>query len=450
MSVFQSVNPATGKTMQRWPAWQDTEILEHVDEQARLWPLLRDAELEQRLGWLSAARELLERDLANLALTVTREMGKPITQAKAELNKTLDLIDFLRDHAQIALEPETLASGVEQAVAPLGGILGIMPWNYPIWQVCRFALPALVGGNTVTVKPAPNVLESTLELERLLAEAGFPTGAFRVIQADIDQLPLLYDHDHIRQVHFTGSSKAGREIAAACGQRLKPTTMELGGNDAWLLTESGDLDAFVRAALASRLNNSGQSCLCAKRWLVPASRLEDVLVRLREELAGYQPMQPENPESKLGPVARDDIRDRVLTQWQQLKVGASRHSPDPKVQGLFITPAWAVTADPMTSPVWPEEIFGPIIQLAAYSDQDQAISWANHSPYGLGGSVWAAEVDEARALALRLRTRNIGINRPMRSRIDIAFGGSGDSGWGQELGIEGLRSLMRTQVQFLE
>ena len=449
MSVFQSVNPATGKTLHIAPAWTHTELMTALDQQAAEWPLLAMADLSRRLVWLESLKQQLCSAKTVLARTITREMGKPIRQSEAEVDKTLALIDFLLGHAESALSQVDLKGSVRQAYAPLGGILGIMPWNYPIWQVCRFALPALVAGNSVSVKPAPNVLLSTLMLERLIADAGFPNQSFRVLQANVEQIDAVYDHPHIRQVHFTGSSHAGREIAAACGQRLKPSTLELGGNDAWLLTHSGDLKEFVKTALASRMNNSGQSCLCAKRWLVPASRLDAVLEELDGQMSRFVPAPPEQADTTLGPLARADIQARLLTQWQRLKAGAKVRSEDPSLQGLYTGPAWAVTDEPLKSPVWPDEIFGPVLQLAAYREVDEAIHWANHSRYGLGGSVWDADPDHARAIALKLNTRNIGINRPMRSRIDVAFGGMGDSGWGQELGIDGLRALARGQTQYM-
>jgi len=449
MSVFQSVNPATGKTLHTAPAWTHTELTTVLDHQAAQWPALATAPVSRRLVWLESLKQQLSSAKTVLARTITREMGKPIRQSEAEVDKTLALIDYLLGHADSALHPRSLASDVQQAYAPLGGILGIMPWNYPIWQVCRFALPALVAGNTVAVKPAPNVLLSTRMLERLVADAGFPDQSLRVLQSDVDQLDHAYDHPHIRQVHFTGSSHAGRDIAAACGQRLKPTTLELGGNDAWLLTDSGDLSQFVKTALASRMNNSGQSCLCAKRWLIPHGRLDAVLDELDTYLKTYTPALPEQTETTLGPLARSDIQARLLTQWQRLKAGAKVRSEDPSLEGLYTGPAWAVTDEPLNSPVWPDEIFGPVLQLAAYRNLDEAVSWANHSRYGLGGSVWDADPAHAREIALKLNTRNIGINRPMRSRIDVAFGGMGDSGWGLELGVDGLRGLARGQVQYL-
>lgn len=448
MTVFRSVNPATGELLGQWPIGTDSQLLAVVDEQAHRWPELAATPLAQRLDWLMAFGDRLAQQRQTLALCMTREMGKPLAQSAAEIDKTRALIDYLCVEVPRAFAAQSITPGVTRKTAALGGVLGIMPWNYPLWQLARFALPALAVGNSVTIKPAPNVWQSSVLLAQWLTEAGFPESALRLVRADIDQLPLLYDHPHLRQVHFTGSRDVGRRIAAACGQRLKPTTMELGGNDAWLLTDSGDLPAFVEAALASRLNNSGQSCLCAKRWLVPKSRLDAVLALLEAELPHYQPKSPELPESRLGPLARVDLRDQLLSQWRRLSVEAQRRSADPLVDGQFVSPAWAVVDDPLTSQVWPEEVFGPVIQLAAYDSLDQAVAWANHSSYGLGGSVWDADPQRAAELGMRLQTANLAINRPMRSRIDVSFGGRGSSGWGVELGQDGIAALMRGQVQY--
>ncbi|MFG1497455.1 aldehyde dehydrogenase family protein [Saccharospirillum sp. HFRX-1] len=448
MTVFHSVNPATGETLGQWPIWTDQQLLAVIDEQAGHWPSFAATPLSQRLAWLAAFGDRLAEHRHTLALCMTREMGKPLAQSEAEIDKTRALIDYLCVEVPRAFAAQSLTQGVARRAVALGGVLGIMPWNYPLWQLARFALPALAVGNSVTIKPAPNVWQSSVLLEQWIAEAGFPASALRLVRADIDQLPLLYDHPHLRQVHFTGSRDVGRQIAAACGERLKPTTLELGGNDAWLLTDSGDVSAFVEAALSSRLNNSGQSCLCAKRWLVPQASLDLVLAFLDAKLPLYQPMSPEHPDARLGPLARADLRDQLLSQWRQLCSEAQRRSADPVVDGQFVSPAWAVLDNPLTSQVWPEEVFGPLIQLAAYDNLDQAVAWANHSGYGLGGSVWDADPQRASELGLRLHTANLAINRPMRSRIDVSFGGRGSSGWGVELGQDGIAALMRGQVQY--
>jgi succinate-semialdehyde dehydrogenase/glutarate-semialdehyde dehydrogenase len=404
--------------------------------------------VHQKTLWLSAFGDLLKSHQGTLARLITREMGKPLAQSRAELEKTIALAAYLAEQGGVALQPSQIESGAELSFEPLGGVLGIMPWNYPVWQVCRFALPALLSGSTVAVKPAPNVWLSSRYLVDLLHQAGFPVDAVTLLRIDVDTLPAVYDHPHLKQVHFTGSSDAGRAIAVACAKRLIPSTLELGGSDVWLLTDSGDLDAFVDNALASRLNNSGQSCLCAKRWLVPAHRLDTVLERVQERLVDFVPGAPEEPGCTLGPLARRDIRDRLLQQWQNLKVTATRHSNDPVVNDLFVTPAWAVTDDPMSSPVWPDEIFGPVVQLAAYSTLDEAVLWANQGRYGLGGAVWSGSASESVAIAERLTTRNVAINKPMRSRIDVPFGGMGESGWGVELGVGGLQAITRRQTRY--
>lgn len=449
MHVFRSVNPASQVCLFEADGWSQAETRAVLDRQQALWPSLAEWPLSRRLDRLSALSDLLSQHQEALARQITQEMGKPLAQSRAELAKTIDLIGYLIAEGPVALQQVAIQADALQSFEPWGGILGIMPWNYPVWQVCRFALPALLAGNTVAIKPAPNVWLSSRMLVGLMHQAGFPADSVTLLQIDIHGLPAVYDHPHLRQVHFTGSSHAGRAIARACADRLIPSTLELGGSDVWLLTDSGDLNAFVDNALASRLNNSGQSCLCAKRWLVPKTRLDAVLARLQARLADFMPADPESEGCMLGPLARPDIRDRLLQQWHNLRVTASRHSDDPTVDGLFVSPAWAVTDDPMASPVWPDEIFGPVVQLAAFDTDDQAVQWANRGRYGLGGAVWSGSTAEATRLARQLTTRNVAINRPMRSRIDVPFGGMGESGWGVELGASGLQAITRRQTRYL-
>jgi len=448
MSVFRSVNPANNECLLVAEGWSQIETAAVMDRQQQAWGDFARLPLSRRVGWLKRLGALLLTRQEVLARLITDEMGKPIEQSRAELDKTGALIDYLVSQGVDALQPAEVQPGAVLSFEPLGGILGIMPWNYPVWQVCRFALPALLVGNTVALKPAPNVLLSSRYLLALIQEAGFPADVISLLQIDINVLPVVYDHAHLRQVHFTGSSEAGRAIAEACAKRLIPSTLELGGSDVWLLTEGGDLTTFVDQALASRLNNSGQSCLCAKRWLVPRQRLDEVLARVQHQLASFVPAAPQLPGCTLGPLARADIRDRVLQQWQNLKLHANRHSDDPQVDGQYVSPAWAVIDDPLSCSVWPDEVFGPVVQLAAYEAIDEAVTWANHSRYGLGGSVWSASIAEASEIARRLTTRNVAINKPMRSRIDVPFGGMGESGWGLELGAVGLQALSRRQTRY--
>lgn len=448
MTVFESVNPANGEVLHRAQPMAEAEIVARLDAQQRAWQLHSGLSLHERLRWLQAFGAELVSNQTSLAALLTREVGKPISHSMAELEKTRQLVDYLYRESSAALAPETLRGGVTRYWQPLGGVLGIMPWNYPIWQVCRFALGALVAGNTVSVKPAPNVLLATQQLAQLLAQAGVPEGWFEVYPVAIDAVPVMYDHAHIRQVHFTGSTQAGRRIAAECGQRLLPTTLELGGSDAWLLTAEGDVARFVQTALVSRMNNSGQSCLCAKRWLVPRMHLEQVLALLEAGLKRYVPQPPEQLECHLGPLARADIVQRLVDQWQTMLPHAAHHSAALQVSGNFVSPGWAVFENALANPVWTQEVFGPVIQIAVYDELSQAIAWSNASPYGLGASVWDENEVEAQRLAMQLHTANVGINQPMRSRIDVAFGGIGDSGWGVELGHEGLRALCRQQTQY--
>jgi len=220
MTVFHSVNPATGETLGQWPIWTDSQLRAVVDEQARHWPSLAAAPLSQRLSWLTAFSDRLVQERQTLALCMTREMGKPLAQSEAEIDKTRALIDYLCVEVPQAFATHSLTRGVARRAVALGGVLGIMPWNYPLWQLARFALPALAVGNSVTIKPAPNVWQSSVLLEQWLAEAGFPASALRLVRADIDQLPLLYDHPHLRQVHFTGSRDVGAELRENGGRAV--------------------------------------------------------------------------------------------------------------------------------------------------------------------------------------------------------------------------------------
>lgn len=421
------------------------EPLDAIDEG---FDSLRCTPFAQRSEALRRAADLLEAGQDAFARLMAEEMGKPITQGKAEVVKCATACRYYADHGEAMLAPIPM-EGATLLHQPLGPVLAIMPWNFPLWQVFRFAAPALMAGNTILLKHASNVSGCAKAIVALVAEAFGREDFLRAVFVPGSEVDRLIADPRIRAVTFTGSTEVGREVAAAAGRHLKKSVLELGGSDPYLVLEDADLEHAARTCAAARMVNAGQSCIAAKRFLVADAVHDAFLALLREELAAYQPGDPYAAATKLGPMAKAGLRDELHAQvagsvhaGAQLLLGGAPLD----LRGLSYYPATLLAEVKPGMRVFDEETFGPVAAVTRVEDEDVAVDLANRTPFGLGGAVFTADEDRAHRIAARLDTGTVAINAQVVSDPRFPFGGVKDSGWGRELGAHGIREFVNVKT----
>jgi len=449
MSI-QSVNPATGEvleTLEETSAPQIEQILAGAQAAFTEW---RARPFAERATLMRAAGHELRTDKAKYALTMTREMGKPITQAEAEVEKCAGTCDYYAERAEalLAEQPrETDASRSYVRFDPLGPVLAVMPWNFPFWQVFRFAAPALMAGNAGILKHASNVPRCALQIEEVFRRAGFPEGLFRAVLVGSSAVKGLIADPRIVAVTLTGSERAGSAVAEQAGRAIKKTVLELGGSDPFIVLADADVDAAARAATEGRLINSGQSCIAAKRFIVVEAVADRFLERFESELASRRMGDPLARETQVGPQARVDLRDQLHHQVEEsVKRGARAllGGQIPAGKGAFYPPT-LLTAVDKGMPAFDEETFGPVAAVIRAKDETDAIRLANDSPFGLGAALWTRDRARAERLAAQVEAGAVFVNGVVKSDPRLPFGGVKRSGYGRELSEYGIREFVNVK-----
>ncbi|MBL9203171.1 MAG: NAD-dependent succinate-semialdehyde dehydrogenase [Opitutaceae bacterium] len=449
--TFASIDPTTGRRCATHRKHRASEIelsLKRATAAQRVWrdtPIDRRTQVLRRLGReLLAARD----DLAPLATT---EMGKPLTQARAEVEKCALLCAYYADQGPRILaddHPPGAPAHTRVTFEPLGTVLAIMPWNFPFWQVVRAAVPVLIGGNAVLLKPAATVVGCTLALERIFARAGLPPGVFQLLLADNAAIARVLADPRVHGVTLTGSTVAGKKVAALAGAAMKPGVFELGGSDPAIVLADADLPRAAEICAQSRLLNSGQSCVCAKRFLVERSVLPAFERLLVARMAARRMGDPADPATEVGPLARADLR---ATLHAQVKRSVSRGArvlrggaPAPG-QGFFYPPTVLTDVRP-GMPAFDEELFGPVAAIVPVRDAAEAVRLANATPYGLAATVFTRNAIRARRLAREIEAGAVFVNDFVRSAPELPFGGVKQSGHGRELGPWGARAFVNVKT----
>ncbi len=448
---FKSVNPATGETI-RYVAFFDLdEIEERIQRASDTFLSYRSTSFEERAGWMTRLGELLDNQAETLAPILTQEMGKPIRQAEAELRKCAWTCRYFAEHAEIFLAPiqkETDALQSYVTFQPLGPILAIMPWNFPFWQVIRFAAPALMAGNVALLKHAPNVPACALTIERLFREAGFPEGVFQNLFIDVTQVPLVLDDWRVRGSTLTGSVRAGRAVGAESGKVIKKSVLELGGSDPFVVLEDADLEKAVSVGIQARIQNNGQSCIAAKRFILVRTIANAFIERFVEEMKNLKMGDPMDPEVQLGPIARADLRDQLHDQVERSIAAGARlllGGVIPQNSGFFYPPTVLTDVTPGMA-VFDEETFGPVAAMVIAEDEEDALRLANLSRYGLGGAVFTQDLERGERFALRMECGNAFVNGMVKSDPRLPFGGVKESGYGRELSEFGIREFTNVKT----
>ena len=447
----QSINPATGEVIESFTPLTHAAIetaLENASERFRTW---RNVSLDERAELLNRAADVLETKAAEYARDITLEMGKPLSQAEAEVKKCATACRHYAEHGATYLQDETFHTEARRAFVrhlPMGPVLAVMPWNFPFWQVFRFAAPALMAGNVGLLKHASNVWRSALNIEDVFRRAGFPDGCFQTLLIGSSEVEGVIRDDRVKAVTLTGSGPAGRSVAAIAGDCIKPSLLELGGSDAFIVMPSADLDKAVKSAVTARIQNSGQSCIAGKRFFVHADIFEDFSKRFIKAFDALKVDDPMKADTDIGPLATLAIRDELADQIERsLKGGAESLTKDRTVpkKGAWIAPQILAEAHSGT-PSTDEEMFGPVANLWKVSSLDDAISRANRSQFGLGSVLFSkddAEIDQA---IRQLEAGATFVNSMVASDPRLPFGGIKQSGYGRELAADGLRAFVNRKT----
>ena len=452
--MFESINPATGHLIKQYPAMTAAMLaaaLEDARSAARAWARV---DVSVRASMLERLATLLEANQQSLVRLIVQEVGKPLAEARAEIDKCALLCRYYATHAADFLASESVETAAQDSQVshqPLGVVLGIMPWNFPFWQVFRFAVPVLTAGNAALLKHAPNVCGCALAIEALFLEAGYPEGVLRALLIEVDRVESVIQHDAVQGVALTGSERAGAAVAAMAGRAIKKTVLELGGSDPYLICEDADLDVAAVKCVQSRLNNCGQTCISAKRLLVYESVLEPFTQKLVAEIAKRRMGDPQDETTNLGPMARADLRTNLQRQVDA-SVAAGAHcvlgGNVPEGPGFFYPPTVLTQVRP-GMPAFDEEVFGPVVAIIAVQDDADAIGLANQSAYGLGAAVFTQDIERAKRLAHQLECGACFINDFVKSDPRLPFGGIKRSGYGREMSAIGIREFVNVKTIYV-
>lgn len=448
-SSFTSVNPATGEEVGTYQGHSDREvdeILTAVGVAQREWQKTTFAERGEHFRAIAAQ---LRKEAPELANMMALEMGKPLTQGLAEIEKCATNCEFYAEHAATFLADEKLPMDDARVVyEPLGTVLAVMPWNYPFWQVLRCVGPVLMAGNAMVLKHASNVMGCAVLMEEVLVRAGLPENVFRTLKIAAKQVKAAIEHPTVSAVTLTGSEPAGRAITAIAGAQLKPCVLELGGSDPYIVLEDADVDEAAKVGAWARNQNAGQSCIAAKRFIVTDAVYDRFVEKFTEHVKGFRVGDPLDKETEVGPMARAELRDELHEQVERsVQAGAKvvLGGEVPSQPGAYYPPT-VLTDVKAGVAAFDEETFGPVAAVIRVKDEAEAIAAANNSRFGLGSSIWTKDLDRANRVAGQIESGMVFINSMTRSDSRMPFGGVKASGFGRELWIQGIRSFANVKT----
>lgn len=448
---YQSVNPFNGKLLHTFEGLTDRELEQSIAMATAAFEVWRETTFAERGEILNKAAAIMHARVEEFALPVTIEMGKLIAQARAEVVLSADIIAYYADNAERFLAPLRLTPSSGQAEVestPLGVLFGVEPWNFPYYQLARFAAPNLMAGNVVMVKHSACVPQCAIAFENLWREAGAPMGAYTNLRISYDQVNRVIDDPRIKGVALTGSAEAGKRVASRAGKNLKKSTMELGGSDAFIVLEDADLEKTVEWAVWGKMNNTGQCCVAAKRFIVVEPLATPFLAKFKAALERLVPGNPLDPATTLGPLSTESALLNLLEQVQRaiaggatLVMGGSRVDRP----GAFMQPT-ILTDISKDNPAFREEFFGPVALFFRVKDEDAAVALANDTDFGLGGCVFTQDVARGKRVASRVDTGMMFVNHPTWTTPDLPFGGIKSSGYGRELSGAGIQEFVNKKL----
>ncbi|TDZ82974.1 Succinate-semialdehyde dehydrogenase [NADP(+)] 1 [Mycobacteroides salmoniphilum] len=452
-----TINPATGETIKTFVPASDAEIDAAIGRAHERFRQYRTTSFAERTVWAVATANLLDAEADDVAALMTLEMGKTLASAKAEVLKCAKGFRFYAQHAQGMLAPESadaFAVNASQAYAqyqPLGVVLAVMPWNFPLWQAVRFAAPALMAGNVGLLKHASNVPQSALYLADVIARGGFPDGCFQTLLVPASAVEGILRDPRVAAATLTGSEPAGRSVAAIAGDEVKPTVLELGGSDPFIVMPSADLEQAVSTAVTARVQNNGQSCIAAKRFIAHRDIYDDFLSRFVEKMAALRVGDPTDSATEVGPLATEQGRDEVDKQVQQaVAAGATVRCGGVRPDGPgWYYPPTVITDITKDMPIFGEEVFGPVASVYRATDIEEALEIANATSFGLGANAWTREEAEQQRFINDLDAGQVFINGMTVSYPEVPFGGIKRSGYGRELSAHGIREFCNIKTVWI-
>ena len=450
----KSINPATGELIAEFPECTDAMLEEKLAATSAAFASWKDEPVAARARCMSALASLLKKRAPQLGALATAEMGKPITQAVAEVEKCAWVCDYYATKAAAMLAPRTIDSDAKKSYIrfdPLGPILAVMPWNFPFWQVFRFAAPALIAGNTGVLKHASNVSQCALAIESLFTEAGFPPGVFQTLLISAPRVEKVLRDPRVVAVTLTGSEVAGRSVASIAGDEVKKSLLELGGSDPFIILADADAELVMQQAVMARLQNNGQSCISAKRYIIEKTRVDEfteLLVRAFEKLVIGDPM---DVATQIGPLVNErGVLDMERQVNESVARGARVVTGGKRLErpGFFFAPTILADVKP-GMPAYDEEVFGPVLAIISAENADEAVRIANNTRFGLGASLWTADIEKAEILASRIEAGGVFINGMVKSDPRLPFGGVKKSGYGRELSDLGLHEFVNAKTVWI-
>jgi succinate-semialdehyde dehydrogenase/glutarate-semialdehyde dehydrogenase len=449
--IFKSINPFTQAVLAEHEVLTNTQLNQKLELAATAFKSWRTTSFQERADKMQKVANILRANKNELGLLITNEMGKILAEGIAEVEKSAGNCDFYAENAEKMLKDEYYDTPFKSMSVydPLGAVFAIMPWNYPFWQVLRYAAPAIMAGNVTLLKHAPNVIGCAKAIENAFLEAGFPEGVFQQINIDIPQVESVIAADIVHGITLTGSEMAGSSVAALAGKHIKKSVMELGGSDAFIILNDADIEKAATVATQSRMLNAGQACICAKRFIVTEKVADEFSTLFAQKIYALQQGNPLQEGIHMGPLARLDLSeklesqlDKALQQGAKLLVGGARE--DCNFQPTLID---FVDANNIA---FQEETFGPLATIVRAKDENDAIAIANNHRYGLAAAIWTADREKAYHLARRIEAGNVFINSLVRSDSRIPFGGTKKSGYGRELSEIGIKEFMNMKSVIIE
>ena len=444
---MKSINPFTQKIIAEYREYSEQEINNLISSNLEDWKSWRNTSFQLRSEKMKKATAILRQEKEELAQLITLEMGKRISESRAEIEKCAWVCEYYAEHAPQMLADEPIVSDASESKAvfqPLGPVLAVMPWNYPFWQVFRFAAPALMAGNAALLKHASNVQGCGLAIENVFRKAGFPEHLFRTLVISSSKVEQVIANPAIKAVTLTGSEAAGSKVAMAAGKYLKKSVIELGGSDPYIVLDDADLEEAAKVGVQSRMLTTGQTCISAKRFIVQESIASEFQKKLAAILAEYHPGNPLDETTTLAPMARPDLAEAITFQIEEsINKGAKKYfegntEPD---HPYFVPPVLLTEVTP-DMPVFNQETFGPVFALISVKSEEEAIKLANQSNYGLGASIWTRDEKRGKRIALKLEVGAAFINGLVKSDPRLPFGGIKLSGFGRELSTYGIKEFV--------